>query len=229
MNRSSAWLAPALAAVVLAVGCFEGGFGAGRLLARGDTGVAAAPVVGAAPIVTGPSVPGHLPVVALVGDSLLYGGVLPDSQAPPSLIQRADPADLVIDLAAGATRPADVLTRLTQVRLLHPDVIVLWLGSTDADVKEPVATFEADYGALLDRLTAPHLILVTPIATRAAGAASIAPFVDAVTRAGAARHLTVIDAGAGLTPADYDTDGVHLIPAATAKVAGLITAALTSR
>lgn len=171
-----------------------------------------------------PAVPQRRRVV-LAGDSLLYGSGLEPPQDLPSALAALRPELDVIDTAVGGSGSADVLSRTRQLRLLHADEAVLWIGGQDADDKVPLAAYRANLEQIIAALSPARIVLVTPVADYATSPSGFAPYAAAVRDIAAAQHLQLVDLGS-LPRGQYQADGQHLDAATDAAVARQISAAL---
>jgi lysophospholipase L1-like esterase len=160
----------------------------------------------------------------LLGDSLMYGGPLADDASPPADIARALPQFDVVQFATSGTTIADQLTRLRPIKILRPDVVVIWLGSEDLAKGNAPAGFQQSLEKLIAAMPAVPVILVTPIGSVAQPPQPLAAYIAATKAVASAHRLPLVDVSGVIHARDYMADGVSLTAAACARVSGLIAA-----
>jgi lysophospholipase L1-like esterase len=175
-------------------------------------GTAAAPAVTLAPA---SATPAPRRRVVLVGDSLIYGGPLPDDQGLPADIARDRPDLDVLNLALGGDTAQGVLGRIHEVIDARPDEMVLWIGTNDALAGVPVTDYAARVQQIITTVGAAHTVLVSPIQDYSQPQAYL-PYAQALLALAARDHLDVLDLH--LERADFLADGAHLIATSLARV-----------
>jgi lysophospholipase L1-like esterase len=164
--------------------------------------------------------------VLLAGDSLVNGSMLPDAQSLPVVLATSRPDLDVVDEGVGGTTTTDLLSRLRQLRSVHADEVVLWIGTNDADQGIPVATFSSQLGAVVDALSPAKFVLVSPIPDYSTDPNAVPPYAQATRDLAGKRGLALVDVNAMVVHADYLDDGVHVNAAAEKRITTALSGAL---
>ncbi|MCW3051227.1 MAG: family lipolytic protein [Chthonomonadales bacterium] len=123
----------------------------------------------------------------------------------------------------------------TDVIAQHPDLCVLFAGTNDAYFATPIAQFQADYDAVLQKLKAAKIpvVVVTPphfgvgemFQNRDLNT-SLVPVVAAIRAEATAHNLTVAEVNNATIP--LNADGEHPTAAGQATIAEIVTTAIRS-
>jgi hypothetical protein len=224
MNRRVA----VAAALVLALGL--GMLGGWLLGAPGTHPTAAAPPSTAAPQATAtPAPPTSAPSrtaapgqhrIALLGDGLLDGTGLPDTQCLPILLGRARQEFLIVDLGIGHESSDKVLTRVRDASEQHLDAAVIWVGSYDAAAGNSPKQYAASMAAILDAFKGTRVVLLPPIAVP--GGADVGPYAAALAQVATQRGIAVADISAITRNPDWQSGAQDLGPNADAALVAFL-------
>ena len=162
----------------------------------------------------------------LVGDSLISGAELPDSQALPYLLSTAHPEIDWIDMGAGGQRTVDLLQRSRQFQLVNPQAAIVWAGTQDASDGTAASEYQQRLTQLLDALRPMRITLVAPVPDYSNNPLRpVQPYVQATRAVATGRGIRLVDLNP-LSTSDFLPSGVHLNAATEARLARVLLASI---